>query len=168
MVQIDSNRHALKQQRRQERQQAQTTQAEEQLKHHRMRRVKKYTLLGIIAIVIVSFLVFLISSNQAKAGPYDSFAQCLTEKGVVMYGAYWCPHCANQKKLFGRSFKYVTYVECASDGKDAQPELCLQKGVESYPTWEINDKVQSGEMPLQTLAEKSGCPLTHPAPAQQE
>jgi len=159
MVSVTSNRHALKQQRREERERELVQQQEAHRIHHHAHRVKKYTLLGIGLIVLVSLLVFFISSVQSKPGPYDSFSQCLTEKGVTMYGAYWCPHCANQKKLFGSSFKYVTYVECDSKGPDAQPELCQQKGIESYPTWEINGQMQSGEIPLPVLAEKSGCVL---------
>jgi uncharacterized membrane protein len=30
-----------------------------------------------------------------------ALAQHLTAENAAMYGAYWCPHCANQKKLFG-------------------------------------------------------------------
>ena len=29
-----------------------------------------------------------------------------------MYGLYWCPHCIDQKVMFGDHFSYVTYVEC--------------------------------------------------------
>ena len=50
----------------------------------------------------------------------DDFAKCLTQKSVVMYGAYWCPHCQAQKKLFGSSFKYVNYVECTKDIKKCE------------------------------------------------
>ncbi len=159
MVQIESNRHTLKQQRRQEREQALATQHAEQAHHYHKKRVRKYTLLGIGLILVLSLIIFLVGSVGGKPGPYDTFAKCLTEKGVIMYGAYWCPHCANQKKLFSSSFKYVTYIECDSKGKDAQPALCLQKGVQSYPTWEINGTLQSGELPLQLLSEKSGCTL---------
>lgn len=159
MVEAASNRHTLKQQRREERERALAQEQEAHKIHHRTKKVKKYTFLGIGLIIVISLLIFFISSVQSKPGPYDAFAQCLTDKGAVMYGAYWCPHCANQKKFFGSSFKHVTYVECDPKGSDAQPELCLAKGVQSYPTWEINGEMQSGEMPLPVLAEKSGCVL---------
>ena len=159
MVSVTSNRHDLKLQRREAREREFAAQREASHQHHRARRVKKYTVLGIGLVVLVSLLIFVISSTTGKPGLYDTFAKCLTEKSVVMYGAYWCPHCANQKKLFGSSFKYIAYVECDAGGKNPQPELCLQKGVESYPMWEINGVLQSGEIPLPVLAEKSGCPL---------
>jgi glutaredoxin len=37
----------------------------------------------------------------------------MKEKQTVMFGASWCPHCAAQKKLFGKSIKSVPYFECA-------------------------------------------------------
>ena len=33
-----------------------------------------------------------------------------------MYGLYWCPHCIEQKQMFGEAFHYVPYVECAIKG----------------------------------------------------
>lgn len=76
--------------------------------------------------------------SDASAAKYDSFAKCLTEKGVKMYGAYWCGHCANQKKAFGESFKYVNYIECADENnRNIQLEVCVKAGIEGYPTWEF-------------------------------
>jgi hypothetical protein len=63
---------------------------------------------------------------------YDAFAKCLTEKGATMYGAEWCPHCKEQKAVFGNSFKYINYVECPDN-----TQLCLDKGIQGYPTWII-------------------------------
>ena len=30
------------------------------------------------------------------------FAEFLRENNIVMYSAYWCPHCHDQKQLFGK------------------------------------------------------------------
>jgi len=73
-----------------------------------------------------------------------------------MYGAYWCPHCAEQKKLFGSAFDYVNYVECDPKGKDANPALCQQKGIGGFPTWEIGNDLYEGTRSLQELARLSG------------
>lgn len=92
---------------------------------------------------------------------YVGFAQCLTNAGVKMYGAYWCPHCAKQKQLFGKEgFAKVNYIECDPRGANAQPELCAQNKVELYPTWILADGTSwSGETPLEDLAEKTQCRL---------
>ena len=60
----------------------------------------------------------------------DAFAKCLTAKGLTMYGAEWCPHCKDQKALFGTSFKYINYVECPNN-----TNLCIAKNIQGYPTW---------------------------------
>jgi hypothetical protein len=91
---------------------------------------------------------------------YDDFAKCLSSKHVKMYGAYWCPHCAEQKEEFGDSFKYVDYVECAIKDSREQAPACKAAGVEHYPTWQFgSDKPVEGKFPLQELSDKTGCSL---------
>lgn len=93
------------------------------------------------------------TSGQAEI----ALAKHLTSIGAKMYGAYWCPHCHDQKQLFGQqAWREVTYVECASDGQNAQPDVCAAQGIEGYPTWEVNGKKLSGTQTLQQLAEASG------------
>lgn len=98
---------------------------------------------------------------------YVGFAECLNSKGVKMYGAYWCPHCANQKKLFGaQGFEKITYIECDPRGANANPELCKQKNVKGFPTWELpGGKIVTGEQTLDELSQNSSCPLPKETPA---
>lgn len=84
-------------------------------------------------------------------------AKHLTAVGAKMYGAFWCPHCYEQKQLFGKAaFEQVTYVECAPEGKNPQPQACLAAGIQSYPTWEIKGQVLKGAQLPEKLAEVSG------------
>lgn len=93
--------------------------------------------------------------NSIAPGKYDEFAQCLTEKNVKMYGAYWCQYCAQQKAMFGKSFRYATYIECTEE-----EQLCNSKNIRTYPTWEINGSRQLvGLQQLSSLATLSGCSL---------
>ncbi|MEO0406807.1 MAG: vitamin K epoxide reductase family protein [Cyanobacteria bacterium P01_A01_bin.135] len=86
-----------------------------------------------------------------------ALAQHLSDIGAKKYSAYWCPHCHEQQRLFGReAFQYINYVECAPDGANAQPQLCRDAGVQGFPTWEINGEQYSGSIPLDQLAEISG------------
>ena len=121
-----------------------------------------------IFIVAVVFSALLLAACGTSGGEqYIGFAQCLTQKGVTMYGAYWCPHCANQKKLFGAAFDEVNYVECDPRGKDANPTLCLQKKIKRYPTWEYPDGTrEEGEKTFKQLSLKSGCELP-PEPSEE-
>lgn len=97
------------------------------------------------------------TSTVESAGSYEAqLAEHLTATGGAMYGAYWCPHCADQKAMFKEAAKLLPYVECAADGEDAQPELCQQKGIQGYPTWEIEGQLYPGVKSLADLAELSG------------
>ncbi|MGB1622643.1 MAG: vitamin K epoxide reductase family protein [Synechococcus sp.] len=86
-----------------------------------------------------------------------ALADHLTVAGAVMYSAYWCPHCHEQKELFGKeATAKLNVVECAADGENNQADLCRSKGLEGFPSWEINGSIESGVASLDTLAERSG------------
>lgn len=121
------------------------------------------TLLSIVlpVIVVIGGLIFLAKSNQPGGSEYDSFAQCLTEKGTTYYGAYWCPNCQNQNRLFGSAKEHVNYVECALPGnRSQQSQECQDAGIEAYPTWEFGDGSRvTGMQSLSALSDKTGCEL---------
>ena len=100
------------------------------------------------------------TSSPIKAGPYDSFAQCIKDSGAIFYGAYWCPHCQDQKKEFGDSAHLLPYVECSTPDGTGQTQICKDKGIEGYPTWIFKDgSQQSGKVEMNVLAQKTGCTL---------
>ena len=111
-------------------------------------------------------VVILISScsNSTPAAQYsnlDSFAKCLTYSGVKMYGAFWCPHCQNQKTMFGKSFENIDYTECSLPDKSGQTQACKDANIQKYPTWEFKDGSRiEGELALLQLSQKSGCKLS--------
>ena len=92
------------------------------------------------------------SSPQAIA-----LAEHLTSTGAVMYSAWWCPHCNDQKQLFGKeAAAKLRVIECAPDGRNSQKALCDTKAIEGFPSWEIKGQLDSGVKSLQQLAELSG------------
>ena len=94
--------------------------------------------------------------SESNAGQI-ALAEHLTASGAKLYTAYWCPHCHDQKELFGRqATEKLTVIECAPDGRNSQRELCEAKKIEGYPSWEINGQLDSGVKPLAKLAEASG------------
>jgi thiol-disulfide isomerase/thioredoxin len=102
---------------------------------------------------LVAFLVV----EGKKPGKYDSFAECITNSGAKFYGAWWCPHCAAQKALFGKSVEKLPYVECQTKSQ-TQNALCNSIGITGYPTWIFKDGSKlMGEQTFATLAEKTGC-----------
>lgn len=91
---------------------------------------------------------------------YVSLAQCIKDSGAKFYGAFWCPHCQNQKKAFGAGAELLPYIECSLPDGKGQTEVCASAGVQSYPTWEFADGARvSGEIKLSSLAELTKCPM---------
>lgn len=110
-------------------------------------------------LVLIPIALFaVLSVKPGKPGQYDQLAKCLTEKGVKMYGAFWCAHCKAQKKAFGDSFKYINYIECSLPDGKTQTEVCIQAGIKGYPTWEFSDGSRlDGQVSFEELASKSAC-----------
>ena len=96
------------------------------------------------------------AADTASTSYEKQLAEHLTAQNATMYGAFWCPHCADQKELFGKAVKYLPYVECDPDGEDPQPQLCRDKNIAGYPTWEIDGEFYPGTRSLQELARLSG------------
>ena len=110
-----------------------------------------YTIL-IFAIIVA--LYFAKPFIENRDGKYNEFAQCLTEKGLTMYGTEWCSHCKVQKAKFGDSFQYINYTDC-----DKNPSECAVQGITGYPTWKINNESYPGIQSLEKLSQLSGCEL---------
>lgn len=115
---------------------------------------------GVLVVGLVGLGFLKAKEDPSGPGELDAFATCLAEKGAVFYGTFWCPHCQAQKKMFGKSAKLLPYVECSTADGSGQTQVCIDKGVKSYPTWEFADGARlSGEIPLAQLAEKTNCEL---------
>jgi uncharacterized membrane protein len=89
------------------------------------------------------------------SGPAEiALARHLKQAGVKAYFAYWCPHCYEQKQLFGKeAYKELSQIECAKDGQNAQPQACIDAGVQAFPSWEINGQLTAGLKTLEELAD---------------
>jgi len=123
--------------------------------------------LAVAATVILGALLVQAGKSGATSSltsgisqPADSFqtglAIYMADHGAVMYGSFKCPHCNLQKEMFGGAFRYIKYVECNPKGENADPSLCLAKGIMNYPTWEIDGKFYEGAMPLEQLSKITG------------
>lgn len=134
--------------------------------------MKKNKSLNIILVVLAIFVagsLYYWYQDQNKPSQLDDFAKCLGTKGIKFYGAFWCPHCQAQKALFGSSKQYLPYVECSTADSKGQTQICIDKGIQSYPTWsyqEVSSTTASttevfraGEKTLQELSDMSSCVL---------
>jgi uncharacterized membrane protein len=96
--------------------------------------------------------------KSTSSAAEEELATHLTKKGAKMYGSYWCPHCFEQKQLFGKTaWDKVSYVECAADAKkNPQPQVCAAAGIKGYPTWVIDGKPNPGMKKLADLGDLTG------------
>lgn len=86
-----------------------------------------------------------------------ALAKHLTEIDAKVYVAYTCPHCHEQKELFGKpGLDFLNTIECHPEGKNAQPQLCQQANITGVPTWGINEQMYPGVRSLEELADLSG------------
>src|SRR5215470_8016577 len=122
-------------------------------------RGPRWTWLAIIlAIAIVAWGAYYWFYYRKPVSTLDDFAKCVSSKGAKMYGAWWCPHCKDQKELFGYAFQYVNYNECSPEGQRTMNDLCKQAGIKNFPTWQFSDGSRTeGTQGLETLAQKTGC-----------
>jgi uncharacterized membrane protein len=116
------------------------------------------------AVVILALHANYTAPEPEPTGPEDpsvrALAEHLSSKGVLFYGASWCPHCQEQKRIFGNSASRLPYVECNLAGPNApQASACSSAGVNTYPTWIINGRPIVGQvLTLAQLADASGFP----------
>jgi len=129
--------------------------------------MKTIHILAVVGVAAVGLAVYAFTKSETPANAVvvddvslDTFAQCLTDAGVKFYGAFWCPHCQDQKALFGDS-ENIPYIECSSPDGQAQLEICTNENIVGYPTWRFADGSElPGVQSLEDLSTKSSCSLS--------
>jgi len=106
--------------------------------------------------------VFLLWGYAASAPPApeaayaDGLARHLAATGVKLYGAYWCPHCTDQKEMFGKAAAQLPYIECDGRSPIGKPAVCAAAKIRGFPTWDIAGTRYEGVLSLEQLARLSG------------
>src|SRR6266567_9575720 len=115
---------------------------------------KRALLYGIVLILLAGAFL---GGRYYRNHKYDSFARCLASKQAKMYGLYWCPHCIEQKEMFGEAFHYVPYVECAIKGSSEMAAACKIAGVKLFPSWQFGQEPpKEGVLSMEALSDKTG------------
>jgi hypothetical protein len=99
------------------------------------------------------------STSEQKA-----LGEWLRQRGVIFYGAWWCPACFQQKNLFGKEAgNRLPYVEC--DKEEAGRQKCQAAAVRAYPTWVMGSQRLEGVQSLEELKSWSGFPGASATPS---
>ena len=141
MTLTKAERRKLKKQKRQE---ERATAASKQKKKNSVRNI----VIGVVILIIIAWSVFSFISNGKKPGPLDEFAKCLSNEGLVIYGANWCSYTARQKNMFGKSDQFLNYRDYTET-----------TGVTVTPTWEFEGKRYPRVQSLEFLSEITDCAL---------
>ncbi|MBI2139727.1 hypothetical protein HYU14_02295 [Candidatus Woesearchaeota archaeon] len=109
----------------------------------RGKKVKIWGIIGVILLLSIGAFAY----ARSRPGKWDKFADCLNEKGMVMYGAIeWCSYTQRQAGMFGKSFKRLDYRDYTK----------LQ-GIKKTPTWVFEGEWLEGVQSFERLAATSGC-----------
>ena len=110
--------------------------------------------------MLIFLFIFLLLPKNVVRTDLEPFASCIRDSGAKFYGAYWCTHCQDQKKMFGTAKNILPYVECSSSDGKSQTQICKDNNIQGYPTWIFNDgSTLNGTISLDELASKTNCPL---------
>ena len=125
-------------------------------------KLKWGIIIALAVAVIIGGFYWLWTAEQANGAKLDTLATCISQSGAKMYGAFWCPHCQNQKSmfntLFGGAADKLPYIECSTPDANGQLDVCKNESIKTYPTWKFTDgSAIEGEATLQMLADKTGC-----------
>jgi hypothetical protein len=88
-----------------------------------------WIVIGLAVVLIIGGMIW----YSSKPGTLDEFALCIKDSGTTFYGAFWCPHCQEQKRLFGKSASKLPYTECSTvDGRGQLP-ICKEAKNRNIP-----------------------------------
>jgi uncharacterized membrane protein len=110
-------------------------------------------------ILAAAFLVwgYAASAPPAPEAAYaEALAKHLTATGAKLYGAYWCPHCTDQKEMFGKAVELLPYIECDPRSPIGKPAVCAAAGIRAFPTWDVGGTRHEGVLSFEELAKLSG------------
>ena len=120
----------------------------------------KYAILTMFAICALLGIFVYWQNLPPPAHMYDALAKCISQTSTTFYGAFWCPHCAEQKTKFGTGAQYLPYIECSLPSGSGQTPVCIDHDIKNYPTWVLPDGSRLvGAQTPQTLAQKTGCAI---------
>ncbi len=119
----------------------------------------------IISTVIASLLVgsiflFTLWQEHRERERFRPLAECLTEKGVKLYGLFWNEQTIRQRELFGVGAELLPYTECSSEDGQRILDECRTARISVFPLWKFRaGDEQTGTLSIEAIADKTGCPL---------
>ena len=112
--------------------------------------MKKKNLVTIIVLLaVITLVIFILTRSTPEVN--EELAKCIGENSLI-YVQLGCHACETQEKIFGKSYNYLTTIDCFFE-----KEVCIEKGIRGTPTWIINEKEYLGVRAIDELKELTGC-----------
>ena len=125
-----------------------------------MPKLNPLAIFGIIFVLAFAGMIYAQTKDAPDTEEYIALAECIADSGATFYGAFWCPHCQDQHKMFGAADEHLPYVECSTPDGQSQTQACMDAGIDSYPTWILGDgTIMNGVQTPEDLAEATSCEL---------
>jgi len=105
----------------------------------------------VIIVAILGIAFFIISKPAPAPQTEEEAAICIGEKSLL-YVQLGCPHCEDQKELFGEYYKHLNVIDCFYER-----DKC--SAISATPTWVIGFKELQGVQSIETLMKETGCEI---------
>ena len=99
------------------------------------------------------------TTPEAEEDDLVAFAQDLSDAGVRMFGAPWCPSCTRQKELFDDGAQFLDFIDVTNPDRSPN-QIAIDEAIASYPTWDLGNGVRRTEvLTVAEISELSGVPI---------
>ena len=125
-----------------------------------MEKVRRVLITIAVGIVLITSF-YLITQTISRYTGYsiveeDGFGECLKNKDLKLY-----INTENSAEVFDRMevlgyLQYFSIVNCEGNKNN---QVCLEKELDDFPTWIIENKISEGELSIKELSEYSVCEL---------
>lgn len=118
-----------------------------------------YTLLVCIAaIVLIAAFVscVLLNDDTDVIMSMDDIANDITANGWVLYSTTICPHCVEQKDVFGYDIEHIVVINC--DVSEDAYNQCIANNITGVPAWinSVTGEVRVGMQDMDSLIKMAG------------
>lgn len=116
-----------------------------------------YTLLVCIAaIVLIAAFVSCVLLNDDTDVSMDDIANNITANGWILYSTTTCPHCVEQKDVFGDDIERIVVINC--DVSEDAYNQCIANNITGVPAWinSVTGEVRVGMQNVDNLIEMGG------------
>lgn len=112
------------------------------------------TLLAITLKPVLTGETVIVTKKTAQLSKNNLVFACMMSKNARYYGSITSSHTVQQQQMLEGKLKKIPFIDCS---KKEYSELCRQKNIIVYPTWEISNKLHPGKKTIKELKKISDC-----------